>query len=389
MGEPAFHSVLDLGLRDVGVRNEPRRLALEFGKSSIVAFVLVLISLSAMCVIAGAAGASALIPVVFALVLMGGTFVLALRTVNRSPVVVVTVTAEGTNRATWLMIAPSVLTVVAAALLWDPVLIPGLVLMGIMALVVWRGRGRIPEVLRAFRRLLAENESVLGGGMGLDRAQRNWRDGFRLAVATDAASFWPDPPLTQPFPLVDVPYPRVSRFGIRWKQWGRIGVLSLTVDGLDGAPPETLEITSIGPANLVSLARALESHGVQADDPVAIADAERGWEEARAGVRPRARLFDPAAMSTRQFDHGLWLLPVVGALCAVCGYVSGTRSSLAYIAPLNLLATPTFLFADADGVVILMVVMSLLAALGLWAGSASCWRWCWRASPPLPPPASS
>jgi hypothetical protein len=363
----------------------------EFGKSSLGAFVLVLISLTAMCVIAGAAGASALIGVVFALVLMAGAFALALRTVNRSPVVVVAVTAEGTNRATWLVIAPCLLTVVGAALVREPVLIPGVVLMGVMALVVWRGRGRVPEVLRKVRGVLAEGERVLGDGLGLDRAQRNGRDAFRVIVATDRRVLLAGSTRSAaPFPLVDVPYSRVSRFGIEWKQWGRIGVLSLTIERADGATGETVEITSIAPANLVSIARALQSHGVQADDPGAVADAERGWEEARTGVRPRARLFEPAAMSTRQFDHGLWLLlalaavafyvnpanvglwllPVIGALSAVCGYVSGTRSSLAYLAPLNLLATPTFFFADADGVVTLMVVMSLLAALGLLAGSA-------------------
>ena len=61
---------------------------------------------------------------------------------------------------------------------------------------------------------------------------------------------------------------------------------------------------------------------------------------------------------------------IVPVLCAVCGYVSGTRSSLAYVAPLNLLVAPAFFVADADEVIAVMVVLSVLATIGLWAGSA-------------------
>ena len=50
--------------------------------------------------------------------------------------------------------------------------------------------------------------------------------------------------------------------------------------------------------------------------------------------------------------------------------MSGTRSSLGYIVPLNLLVAPTFFFADASGVVKLMFLMSLVAAIALAAGSA-------------------
>ena len=32
MGEPAFHAVIDLGRRDVGVTNRPRRVAAHLGK---------------------------------------------------------------------------------------------------------------------------------------------------------------------------------------------------------------------------------------------------------------------------------------------------------------------------------------------------------------------
>jgi len=50
--------------------------------------------------------------------------------------------------------------------------------------------------------------------------------------------------------------------------------------------------------------------------------------------------------------------------------VSGTTSSLAYLAPLNLLVSPAFFFANAGDVIGLMLVLSALATIGLWAGSA-------------------
>jgi len=63
----------------------------------------------------------------------------------------------------------------------------------------------------------------------------------------------------------------------------------------------------------------------------------------------------------------LLALPVLGA---VCGYVSRTTSSLAYVAPLNLLVLPAFFFADASVVIGVMLALSALATAGLWAGSA-------------------
>lgn len=133
---------------------------------------------------------------------------------------------------------------------------------------------------------------------------------------------------------------------------------------------------------------------MQTDDPVAVSEAEREWEAALRRGGARKRLLDRAAMSTRQFDRGLWLLlglfavifyfapfgvwgtrvvPLLVAvltLCTVCGYVSGTTSSLAYIAPLNLLVAPGFFFADPSEVVGAMLVLSAVACVGLGAGSA-------------------
>jgi hypothetical protein len=397
--KPFFRSVIDLGLRDVGVRSDPRRLAKHFGKAVVPLVALHVVFIAVTCAVLRQTGADTLVVVAFALASTAAVFAVALHTVKRSPGVIVKVTAEGTNQATWHVIAPFALLALATLPVWDPRLVPVIVLALFMAVLLWRARGALPEVLRTLRPLLAADERVLGDGIGVVRGVRRPRDAFRLVVATDrrllvAASTRS----TLPFLLVDVPYARVSRFGVEWKHLGRVGELSLTVAGDEGAPSETHVIGSMAPANLMSVAQALQSHGVHADDPVALSEAEAAWEEAQRSAweevepqgKPRERLIERAAMSTREFDRGLWLLLglsaaaiylnpydlglrtvlVVAVLCVVCGYISGTSSSLAYVVPLNLLLSPVFLFADAGEVISLMIVLSAAATIGLWAGAA-------------------
>ena len=250
--KPAVQSVLDLGLRDVGVKNDPRRFAAQFGKMSIQLFVLVVLSVVAMCAIVSWTGAGRWIAVPFALTSTVGLVVLVLRMSRRSPVMVVKVTAEGANQATWLHIAPLVLLVLGALVLRDPRILPLVPLTAITAVLAWRGRGRVPEVLRKVRPLLAADEPVVGDGVGLARGARGWRAGFRLVVATDRRVLVATSGRsTEPLLVVDVPYERVSRFGVEWKYLGRIGVLSLTVAGADGAPTATHVISAVAPANLL------------------------------------------------------------------------------------------------------------------------------------------
>jgi hypothetical protein len=382
----------------VGVANNSRELAARLGKASAAVFVVLVLSAMALCFIVAATGADAWLVVAFPLAWAAGMCVLVLRIVKRARPMVVAISADGTNQATWLAVVPLVSLALATLLAREPLLLPLVVVYGVMSLVLWRGRGRVPEILSKVRDLLAPDESVLGDGVGLVRGARSRHDAFRLVIATDrrlllAASTRS----TERFPVVDAPYRRVSRFGIEWTYRGHTGELSLTVDGGDGAPAETHVIGSIAPANLVSIAAALQAQGVPVDDPAALLEAGRGWEEAKQRPEPKARLLDRAAMSTREFDRGVWLLlglfavtfyvnpfdvglgpskeavPVllaVPALCAICGYVSATRASLAYIAPLNLLLVPAFFFADASEVATVMLVLSVLAAIGLWAGSA-------------------
>jgi hypothetical protein len=388
--KPNFQSIVDLGLRDVGVKNDPRRLAMRLGKAALALIALVLVSAILLCAILIRTGADRLVVSAFLLVWVGAAIVVAFQTLKRSAPVVVKVNAEGTNHATWLVVAPFVLVVIQTALFWDPMLIPLLALGAIMVVLAWRGRGRVPEVLRALREVLAEDEVVVGDGIGLARGGRGRREAFRLVAATDRRLLVAGVnPAAERFLLVDAPYRDVSRFGIEWRYRGRVGVLSLTVAGPLGEPPETHVIGSVAPLNLLSIARALTAQGVQADDPAAVPEAEAAWEEARREDGPRARLFDRAAMSTRDFDRGMWLLlvlagvtlypaklgavagfGVIAALCVACGYASATRSSLAYIVPLNLLVSPLFFFTAASDVIALMLVLSVVAAVCLWAGSA-------------------
>jgi hypothetical protein len=64
------------------------------------------------------------------------------------------------------------------------------------------------------------------------------------------------------------------------------------------------------------------------------------------------------------------LLVVVTGTGVVSGYVSGTKSSFAYLVPFNLLLAPAFLFMEAGTVIRLTITLSAVAALGLWGGSA-------------------
>lgn len=398
---------MDLGLRDLGVENDPRRHAAHLG-TTLVQLVAVFLSLSAIAVSAAGIGAAW----IAFLLLPVAILVVARRTATRAPLTVVKIGAEGTSHFAWLLIAPVLLFVLAAVVARDPLLLPIALLTGIPVVMIARARGRIPEVLRKLGALRAADESVLGDGVGVVPGARGWNNACRLVAATDRRLLVvPSARSTDDFPLVDAPCERVSRFGIEWKRWGRVGELSLEVAGDDGAPPETHVITSMAPANMVSIAQALSSHGVQADDPAAVADAERAWAETRrrgeARPRrdesrerwggPRARIPGRGRGRMLDFDRGLWMLLrlsagalyvnsfgvglgpgrdagvallVLPVVCGVCGYVAGTKRSIAYLIPLNLLVSPAFFFTDAGDVIALMLTLSALAALGLVAGSA-------------------
>ena len=388
---PVYQSVVDLGLRDIGVRNEPRRLAGSLGKAFLGLLAFVVVSAVAMCALLIRTEADALVFVPFFFAWLAVGLALTIRALKRSSPVVVRVNAGGTNHAVWLLVAPAFLVLAQVVLLGDLRLIPLVVFMGVFAVIGWRSRGRIPALLRQLRDQLGSSEAVLGDGMGVVRQAANRYERFRLIVATDRRILVATSSRSAELVMaVDAPYRDVKRFGIEWKFGGRVGVLSMDVASMDGST-DTQLIGNIGPLNLLSIAQALHSHGVPVDDPEMLAEAERAWEETRAGTAPRARLLDPAAMNTPEFDHALWLLIVCSGItyyltpfggggvelliatiltCFACGYASGTPASIAYLAPLNLLFAPAFFITAASDVVVLMFALTTIGALGLFAGSA-------------------
>ena len=124
-----------------------------------------------MCAALSRTGADGWVIVAFFVAWTGAGFVLALRFVKRGPPVVMKINAEGTNHATWLLIAPSLLLTLGAVVTGGPMLIPTVALAVLMVLVVLRARGGLPDVLRKVRPLLAEGETVLGDGIGVARQQ--------------------------------------------------------------------------------------------------------------------------------------------------------------------------------------------------------------------------
>jgi hypothetical protein len=386
--EPAFHSVLDFGLRDIGVESQPRKLAAHLARRSAPLLALAVVFAIVPCLFLRRVGAGPWAIAAFAAAWAAVVLVFALRTVVRAPVTVVKVRADGPNQASWLAITPFALATAATALAGGTLVFPVAAVLLLMVVLVWRGRTRVPELVARVRGRLEEGERVLGDGLGLARGPARGVAAVRLIVATDRRLLLAAP--LESLLVVDAPYDRITRFGIGFRQRGRAGSLTLAVG------EQRLEIAQIAPANLLSIAQALVGRGVETDDGRLIAQAAAAWEEALTRGRERAPLLDRAAMRTRAFDRGAWLVLGLGALAfylnpfgiglgesrdaipallavpvlgLVCGSVSGTRASIAYLAPLNLLAVPAFFFYDAGDVIGIMVALSALATLGLWAGA--------------------
>src|SRR5688500_12907672 len=70
--KPTFQNVLDLGLRDVGVRNDPRRLAAYLGKLTVPLAVLFVVFVVAACALIRWTGAGRWPVVAFAVVWTAG-----------------------------------------------------------------------------------------------------------------------------------------------------------------------------------------------------------------------------------------------------------------------------------------------------------------------------
>jgi hypothetical protein len=173
---PIFQNVVDLGLRDLGVTNQPRRLAGRLGKGVALMFVLTTVFVVALCVVISRTDAGASVGVALMTVWVAAMVALGVRAMRDLPLVVVRVDAEGRNQATWIVLVPSLLLVPVALLTGGPLVIPVLVLAALTAILVLRSRGHLPAALRALRELLDADEKVLGDGVGLARGGRGRRE---------------------------------------------------------------------------------------------------------------------------------------------------------------------------------------------------------------------
>ena len=294
VSKPVFSSVLDLGLRDVGVANQPRRLAAHFGRWTVPVVATAFALAVGSCVLVRAAGGGSLAAAITALTWTAVALALALPMARRSPVVVVKVTAEGRNQATWMVITPFVLLLASSLTFWAPLTIPMAAIAVLTAAIVWRSRGHVPGMLRALRATLGADERVLGDGVGLLPRLRRGRAAVRVIAATDSRLLLAG----EDGVVLAVRYGEVARFGIEWKVRGRTGTLSFDIGG------NSHVIDSIAPANLLSIAQALRAHGVPADDTSVVDQAQRGWEAALSRSRRRS--------SRRTRIAGVALAAIVG-----------------------------------------------------------------------------
>src|SRR5690349_4941553 len=100
--KPVFQSLLDLGLRDVGVRNQPRRLAARFGRFFPVIVVFALIGAVGGCLVLNGLGAGRGGLLAFVALWMVSITALGLRFVSGAPVAVVRARADGRMTVRWL-----------------------------------------------------------------------------------------------------------------------------------------------------------------------------------------------------------------------------------------------------------------------------------------------
>lgn len=359
----------DLGLRDVGVRNAPRRLAARAGMAAAAALGMVI----AVCALIALTHPGRALATVLAVGGVVSVLAAGLKLMARAGPVAVRVAPGGTSHLTWHFLASLAFSAASAVFVAGALALPIVALLGAVGVLAWRQRDVFPAALGRVRDGVA-GETVLGDGIGLAPGARR-ASALRIVVATDRRLLVAD----RDGPVLDVPYAGIERFGVAWRTAGLHGELSLTAKG------EAHLVRTMVPANLVSIAQALVAHGVRADDPELVADAVRGWEAARRAPVP---LRERPAARTPGFDRALWLLLAVtaailygtrlslpagavaiGLACVVSGYLSGTRLALVYLVPLNLLLAPLFFVTDVSEVLASMVALSTVAAVGLRAGA--------------------
>ena len=302
--KPVFQSVVDLGLRDVGVRNQPRRLAVRFGRFFPLIVALAVIGAVGGCVVLNGLGAGRGALAVFAALWTAGVFALALRFVSGAPVTVVRARADGPMTVRWLALGVSALLVLVAVLIGGSLLIAIAVLHALLIVVSWRGTRRIPDLVRRVADDLRPGEIVLGDGLARARGERG-RAAVRVVAATDRRLL-----LASPLGVTEIPYERIGGFAIEWTLRGRLGSMTLAADGIPA-------LTYMNPPNLLSIAGALHANGVDPEDPVLLADAEQAWQEALERGRPRAARTSVARIAVA--------VVAVLAVAVTAAYAAGLR----------------------------------------------------------------
>jgi hypothetical protein len=302
--KPAFQSVLDLGLRDVGVRNQPRRIAARFGRFAPLVVALALIGAVAGCVLLKGLGAGRGSLPVFGALWTASVILLALKFVSGAPVAVLRAGAEGRNQLLWLAHAPAVLLCLLAVIVGSPPLIAIAALHALVTVVMYRPGRRIPALVQRVAEHLQPGESVLGDALARAGGERG-AGALRVVAATSRRLL-----IGARDEVVEVPYARIGGFAIEWKVVGRVGTLTLRADGVPA-------LGSMNPPNLLSIARALRANGVAPEDPGLLAEAERRWQEALQRGRPRAG-------RTSLVPIGLVVLTVLGVAVGAA-YAAGLR----------------------------------------------------------------
>src|SRR5687768_4797862 len=154
MSGPAFHAVIDLGLRDVGVENRPRRFAAHLGKGFVPLVAAAVLYAVAACLLLRSGAHPLLVLLAWPAIALGP----ALRMLGRSPVVVMKITADGRNQVAWLPFVPVLVVPAVALVSWSPLVIPIVAMTILTAWLHWRARGRVPEALRTLQAALADGE---------------------------------------------------------------------------------------------------------------------------------------------------------------------------------------------------------------------------------------
>lgn len=262
--KPSFRTVIDLGLRPIEQRNDPKRLAIDELKGLGLIFIMVIGLVVVACIAIVTLGRTA--GFIVLLVTFAASFLAILRQfAQRRSSIVIRVRPDGTNQAIRLFIGLPIVTGLFALLTREPVYVGFTLVLVLVAVVAWRRRDLAPAGLREIHALLAPDETTLGDGFAADKSRKWHRDCWKILVATDRrlliSTFGAK---HDKINIVQVALPQIAGYGLKWGVLGTQGELTLHFKSpFNAADPRTsIEYYKIAPTSLVSLVEALRSHGV-------------------------------------------------------------------------------------------------------------------------------